>query len=116
MFSGAYVAHNFIYKGFGIASYLFCTFFFVLGINLLVEKKIFSLVRNLRYVIVGLVVISMTAAFAAKGTEFSWGGAVGELLNQWFIKWIGNFGTGALLVLSVLSYVIWRFNPHIQMA
>jgi len=108
---GAYVAHSFIYKGFGIASYLFCTFFFVLGINLLVEKKVFSLVRNLRYVIVGLLVISMTAAFASKGAEFSWGGGVGELLNQWFVKWIGNFGTGALLLLSVLSYVIWRFNP-----
>ena len=61
---GAYIAHNFIYKGFGIASYLFCSFFFVLGVNLLVEKKVFSLVRNLRYVIIGLLVISMTAAFA----------------------------------------------------
>lgn len=30
---GAFVAHLFIYKGFGVASYLFCTFFFVLGIN-----------------------------------------------------------------------------------
>jgi len=108
---GAYIAHNFIYKGFGIASYLFCSFFFVLGVNLLVEKKVFSLVRNLRYVIIGLLVISMTAAFATKGTEFSWGGGVGELLNSWSIKWIGNFGTGALLVLSILSYVIWRFNP-----
>ena len=38
---GAYVAHNFIYKGFGITSYLFCTFFFVLGVNLLVGKKVF---------------------------------------------------------------------------
>ena len=108
---GAYVAHTFIYKGFGIASYLFCTFFFVLGVNLLVEKKVFSLVRNLRYVLVGLVIMSMTAAFASKGTEFSWGGGVGELLNSWFVKWIGNFGTGALLVLSVVSYAIWRFNP-----
>jgi len=108
---GAYIAHNFIYKGFGIASYLFCSFFFVLGVNLLVEKKVFSLIRNLRYVIVGLLVISMTAAFAAKGTEFSFGGGVGELLNSWSIKWIGNFGTGALLLLSVLCYVIWRFNP-----
>lgn len=108
---GAYVAHTFIYKGFGIASYLFCTFFFVLGINLLVEKKVFSLVRNLRYVMVGLLVISMACAFAANESDFSWGGAVGELLNSWFVKWIGNFGTGALLILSILSYIIWRFNP-----
>jgi S-DNA-T family DNA segregation ATPase FtsK/SpoIIIE len=108
---GAYVAHIFIYKGFGVASYLFCTFFFVLGINLLFGKKIFSLVRNLRYMMVGLVVLSMAFAFVASASDFSWGGAVGELLSNWFVKWIGNVGTGALLVVTVFSYVIWRFNP-----
>ncbi len=108
---GAYIAHIFIYKGFGLASYLFCTFFFVLGVNLLFGKKIFSLVRNLRYLIIGLVVISMALAFFASASSFSWGGAVGELINNWFVKWIGNVGTGALLVLSVFAYVIWRFNP-----
>ena len=31
---GAYTSHNLIYNGFGLASFLFCTFFFVLGIFL----------------------------------------------------------------------------------
>ena len=35
---GAYVAHSLFYKGFGLASYLFCTFFFVLGVNLIFGK------------------------------------------------------------------------------
>src|SRR5687768_533275 len=30
---GAYISHFFIYRGFGAASLLFCTFFFVVGIN-----------------------------------------------------------------------------------
>ena len=108
---GAYVAHTLIYKGFGLASFLFCTTFFVLGVNLLFGKKVFSLLRNLKYVLVGLVVMSMTLAFATKGNAFSWGGAVGELLTEWFVKWIGNIGTGALLFMAVFSYIIWRFNP-----
>jgi S-DNA-T family DNA segregation ATPase FtsK/SpoIIIE len=108
---GAFVAHNLFFQGFGLASYLFCSFFFVLGVNLLFGKKVFSLVRNLRYVMVGLLVLSMAFAFVARGSSFSWGGAVGELLNAWFIKWIGNVGTGALLALAVFSYIIWRFNP-----
>ncbi len=108
---GAYVAHTLIYKGFGLASFLFCTSFFVLGVNLLFGKKIFSLLRNLKYVLVGLLVISMTLSFAMKGSDFSWGGAVGELLTAWSIKWIGNIGTGAVLFLAVFSYFIWRFNP-----
>ncbi|MCZ2298682.1 MAG: DNA translocase FtsK [Chitinophagales bacterium] len=108
---GAYTAHNFIYKGFGIASYLFCTFFFVLGINLTFGKKIFSIKRNLRYLISGLIIISVAMAFITASSNFSWGGAVGELINDWMIKWIGGFGTGAILLLSVFAYFIWRFNP-----
>ena len=41
---GALTAHFFIYKGFGVASYLICTLFFVLGVNLLFVKKYFSLI------------------------------------------------------------------------
>lgn len=108
---GAYVSHTLWYNGFGVASYLFCTVFFVLGVNLLFGKKVFKLLRNLKYVLIGLVVFSMAASFIAKGGSFSWGGAVGEYLNDWFEKWIGRIGTGALLLLTVFSYFIWRFNP-----
>lgn len=109
---GAYAAHQFMFNGFGIAAYLFCTFFFVLGVNLLFGKKIFNLSRNIKYVLVGLLVISMAMAFVTPDTAFSWGGAVGELVNSWFIKWIGKVGTGALLLLATFSYFIWRFNPQ----
>src|SRR5215217_5953216 len=40
---GAYVSDFFIYRGFGLASFLFCTFFFVVGINLLFNRKVFSI-------------------------------------------------------------------------
>jgi S-DNA-T family DNA segregation ATPase FtsK/SpoIIIE len=108
---GAYSAHTFWYNGFGLASYLFCTFFFVLGVNLLFGKKVFKLLRNVKYVLVGLLVFSMSFAFATKGADFSWGGAVGELVSEWVTKWVGNFGTGAIIGLSFFSYIIWRFNP-----
>ena len=112
---GAYVAHLFIFSGFGVASYLFCTFFFVLGINLLFSRKIFSLARNLKYVIVGLIVLSVAAAFFTGESSFSWGGGVGEMMNGWLVKWIGPVGTGALLAVAVLSYIIWRFNPSFKL-
>ena len=111
---GAYCAHTFWYNGFGLASYLFCTFFFVLGVNLLFGKKVFKLLRNVKYVLVGLLVFSMSFAFATKGADFSWGGAVGELVSEWFTKWIGNIGTGAIIGLAFFSYIIWRFNPSFK--
>ena len=62
---GAYTAFVFFEYGFGIASFLFCSFFFVVGVNFLFGKKVFSIWRNLRYVLVGIVVISISASFFA---------------------------------------------------
>ncbi|HEY1871087.1 MAG TPA: DNA translocase FtsK 4TM domain-containing protein, partial [Chitinophagaceae bacterium] len=59
---GAFVSYFFINKGFGIASFFICTFFFVIGVNFLFSKKVFSVWRNLRYVIVGMIVISVSFA------------------------------------------------------
>ncbi|MEP6926025.1 MAG: DNA translocase FtsK [Ginsengibacter sp.] len=109
--AGAYFSDLFFRSGFGIASYLFCTFFFVTGINLFSPRKIFSISRNIRYVIVGLLIISVSASFLTKGHPFPWGGAVGDMESQWLQQVIGKVGTAALLLVAVLSYIIWRFNP-----
>ena len=112
---GAFISHFFIYKGFGVASYLLCSFFFVAGINLFFGKKIFSVRRNLKYVIVGLLIISLTAAVVMNGKTFSWGGAVGNMLKDYFYQTIGKTGTVAVIIVALLSYVIWRFNPTFKL-
>jgi len=108
---GAFVAYQMMFNGFGIAAYLFCTFFFVLGVNLFFTKPIFSLWRNLRYVLLGLLVLSTCFAYLTPNTAFSWGGALGEYSSSWLTKWVGRFGTGAILFIAGFSYIIWRFNP-----
>ena len=108
---GAFVAYQMMFNGFGLAAYLFCTFFFVLGVNLFFTKPIFSLWRNLRYVLLGLLVLSTCFAYCTPNTAFSWGGALGEYCSSWLIKFVGRFGTGAILLIAGFSYIIWRFNP-----
>lgn len=108
---GAYLSHFFIYKGFGIASFLFCTIFFVSGLNLLFKKRLFSFTRNLKYVIVGLPLISVTASVIAQESSFPWGGNVGNLCRDFLYGLIGKVGTIGILSVAILSYIIWRFNP-----
>jgi DNA segregation ATPase FtsK/SpoIIIE, S-DNA-T family len=108
---GAYTSYNFFFNGFGIASYLFCSFFFIVGANLLFSKKIFSIGRNFRYVITGLVFFSVAFAFIFRTANFPWGGAVGNMTSDWLIKTIGWIGTAAILLVVGLAYFIWRFNP-----
>ncbi len=108
---GAYLSHFFIYRGFGVASLLFCTFFFVVGINLLLNRKVFSIWRNLKYVTVGLLIVSVCCAFIFSSVAFPFGGRVGIMISNWLINFLGTIGTAALLVVVGVSYLIWQFNP-----
>lgn len=108
---GAYTSELFIRKGFGVASYLIGTFFFVLGINLFFGKKYFSVVRNIKYVLIGLPLASIAASVIMSGNQFPYGGSVGDTCRDWMYKTIGEIGTIGVLVVAVLAYIIWRFNP-----
>jgi S-DNA-T family DNA segregation ATPase FtsK/SpoIIIE len=108
---GALLADFFVWKAFGIASLLICTFFFVVGVNLVFSKQVFSLRRNLKYVTAGLLVLSVTLAFVFSSSDFRFGGGVGNMINGWLTDALGTIGTGALLVVLWLGYFIWQFNP-----
>lgn len=108
---GAYISHQFFFNGFGLASYFFCSFFFVVGANALFSKKLFSIARNIRYLIVGVVFFSVLLSFLTARNHFAWGGAFGDMLSDWLVKMIGFIGTAAVLLVVGLAYFIWRFNP-----
>ncbi|HUC81394.1 MAG TPA: DNA translocase FtsK 4TM domain-containing protein, partial [Flavisolibacter sp.] len=108
---GAYFSHGLIRQGFGLASFLFCCFFFVVGINLVSARKVFSIWRNLRYVTVGLVILSVALSFLFSSFDFPFGGSVGDMINNWLAAFLGTVGTAALLLVVGGSYLIWQFNP-----
>jgi S-DNA-T family DNA segregation ATPase FtsK/SpoIIIE len=108
---GAWLSHQFFYSSFGISSYLFCSFFFVIGINMLFAKPIFSVVKNLKYVLVGLFILPVFFSFFFSGQSFPWGGALGNFSEVRLNALIGKAGTTIVLIIAAMSYVIWRFNP-----
>src|SRR5258705_1025196 len=96
---GAVVSGFFIFNGFGLASFLICTFFFVVGVNLLFRRKVFSIWRNLKYVTIGLLVLSVSLAFVLSGAGgFPYGGGVGKMISNWMIGVFGTIGTAAVLI------------------
>ena len=112
---GAFASHNLIHGGFGLASFLFCTFFFVVGINLLFNRKVFSIWRNLKYVTIGLLIVSVSLSYLFGEANFAYGGAVGDMVSAWLINFIGAIGTAALLLVVGISYLIWQFNPSFNL-
>ena len=107
---GAYVSHNFFFYGVGVAAYLFCYFFFIIGINFIVGRRVFRIWRNIKYILFGLLFISMTMAFIAGGGNFPWGGALGDALDKWTTGFVGKTGTALLLLVVGFSWLIWKFN------
>lgn len=107
---GAYTSHWFFYKGFGLASYLFCYFFFIIGINFIVGRRVFRFWRNVKYILFGLLFISMSLSFLTGQSDFPWGGALGNAMDKWTGGFLGKTGEGLLLLLAGLAWAIWKFN------
>lgn len=108
---GALASHLFIYKLFGVAAAFICTFFFVVGVNLMWRRRVFSIWRNLKYVTLGMLSVSIILAFLLPNEEFSWGGGVGKVISNWLQGSLGYIGTAVVLGVVVIAYLIWQFNP-----
>lgn len=109
--SGAWISHVLFHSTFGIASFLISSLFFVIGVNMIFGKKIFSVARNIKYVLVGLLVLPVFFSFFLPSKGISWGGAMGNFSAAWLQGFLGKAGTAILLAVAALSYFIWRFNP-----
>lgn len=107
---GAFVSHWFIYGGFGVASYLFCYLFFILGMNFIVGRRVFRIWRNIKYIMFGLLFISTAAAFVTGMAGFPWGGALGDAVSKWITGFLGKAGAALLLLVAGFAWIIWKYN------
>ena len=112
---GAFTAHNLVFNGFGVASIILSSFFFVLGVNLFFSKPVFSISKNVKYVLISLLILSTSLAFVTGQSQLSWGGAVGNYINKWMNATMGSLGTGLVLLMLYFIYFIWKFNPKFSL-
>ena len=116
---GAVLAHIFIDKLFGLASYLFCGVLFVTGFNLLMQKKVFNVLKVSLYSFFALVWLSATLSFANQlihpyfVSVVSWGGGFGDYLTGEQGRITGllrTVGTAALLIVTATAFFVWLYN------
>ncbi|MDA3614305.1 DNA translocase FtsK [Polluticaenibacter yanchengensis] len=107
---GAWISFKLMNGGFGLAALLLPVIPFALGANNVFKKKIFSISKTIFYIVTGTIYISMCLAMAFGGSEFSYGGGVGEMLSGYLTNLIGAVGTWLFLAVAGLSFFIWRYN------
>jgi S-DNA-T family DNA segregation ATPase FtsK/SpoIIIE len=107
---GAFLSHNLVYNTFGVVSFLLCFVLFSFGLNTILKRRIFNLSRIIKNSMVTMVVTSVVMAYIFQKSDFSFGGAFGNMLDNYLLNFIGNIGTGALLLITIISVAVWIFN------
>ncbi|MEA1886629.1 MAG: DNA translocase FtsK [Bacteroidota bacterium] len=111
--SGAWFADIFINKGFGLAAFFIPVILAAIGLRMLNIKRIkaFRITRDL---VLGTIILSIILAYLfghANGMFGSGpGGAHGYFVSRWLNAFMGKLGTGILLVVVLISYLVLVFN------
>jgi S-DNA-T family DNA segregation ATPase FtsK/SpoIIIE len=106
---GAYIADLFIYRGFGVASFLFVKLFFLSGAFLLLDLPLKKLKNTWFWDLFAIIILSVTFGFFATSLP-ELGGTVGYELNQFIQDYIGKTGTLLGIVFALVIYLIFKIK------
>lgn len=110
---GAWVSHLLVYKGFGVASFLFSGLFVLSGITVLMNTSKQRLFRYWIWGVLGIIWISIVFGYAFQYFP-DLGGSIGYQLNLFLQDYIGKIGTGLLLLFGFICYIAIRFKTTPQ--
>lgn len=106
---GAYIADLFVYRGFGVASFLFVKLCFLSGAFLLLDLPIRKLKNTWFWDLFAIIVLSVTFGFFATSIP-ELGGTIGYELNQFIQDYIGKTGTLLGIVFAIVIYLIFKIK------
>jgi len=109
---GHRISHLFLYHYFGISSFLIPLLFFNWGLSLVFDKTLFSIKKGFSIGLLAIVWISLFFAFFSSPSIL--GGVFGSEMNEFLALRIGKIGSGFAIFLSLLSFIIIRFNPKFK--
>ncbi len=106
---GAYTSHQFIFNGFGVASFLFVFLSFILGFRILFKSNLLPLGKSFKYAIFSIIWISISLSYLAPSIPIL-GGAFGFQTNLWLSSVVGSIGILLFLILTILIFLVINFN------
>jgi len=106
---GASLGHFFIYKLFGIASFIIPIILSFTSYYLLLEKKLFQLISSWTWAIIYMLWISVFSGYIQNFINIP-SGIVGYEINMFLIDYVGNIGIALLLAFSGLIFIVIKLN------
>lgn len=113
---GFKVGYYFIFKGFGLGSFFLPFVLGAFGLALM-RVKYFRLWKNVLRFLIAAILVSVILGFIGGHSSFLGAGPGGEhgyLIADWLNKLLGKVGTGALMLVFTIAYLIfsWNVSPH----
>jgi len=106
---GAFLANLIVYKGFGIASFLFVRLFFLTGLFLILDISLKKLKNIWFWDLFVMIIISVLFGFFATSLP-ELGGTIGYELNLFSQDYIGKTGTLLVLIFGLIIYLIFKIK------
>ncbi len=107
---GAVVSHLFMYKGFGVSSFIIVPVLFLYGLQKVVQKKFINVgAFNAKWLFI-MVWASLTLAYIFSDKLFFMGGGFGYFINSAIMNYVGSIGLLALLAFSMLVFLVLIIN------
>lgn len=113
---GAFISYVFIYKWFGIPSYIFAFLAFVTGLRITFNLNIVNLNKTYLFSFFFLVFSSITFAYFFSERLFFMGGAFGYTMTTKLSTTLGSIGTGVFLLFTLLVFLVAAFNISFDFA
>jgi S-DNA-T family DNA segregation ATPase FtsK/SpoIIIE len=106
---GAFLADLMVYKGFGLASFIFVRLFFLTGIFLVLDISLKKLKRIWFWDLFVIIILSVLFGFFATSLP-ELGGIIGYELNLFSQDYIGKTGTLLVLIFGLIIYLIFKIK------
>ena len=106
---GAIIADIFIYKGFGLASFLFVKLFFITGAFLALDISLLKLKNIWFWDLFVMIILSVLCSFFFSNLP-ELGGTIGYEINLLSQTYLGKTGTLLVLSFGIIIYLIYKIR------
>jgi DNA segregation ATPase FtsK/SpoIIIE, S-DNA-T family len=106
---GAYLAHFFMYDGFGVASFVFIRVIFMIGAYLILDMALGKLKKTLFWDFYIIIVLSILLGFFWDFIP-QLSGVIGYEMNLFVQDYIGKIGTLFALIFGIILFLIFKIN------
>ncbi len=112
---GAFIAHWCIYDGVGVAAYFWSIVLMAFGVNLMRKNFKLPTWSLTQFGILTTFWLTTLLSFVTPHAGFAWGGAMGDAISSYLTGFVGAIGTGALLFVGLIIYLVAVYNIGFEM-